>query len=212
MTGLQGWTNPVIACVLQRSASGLDSSILDTGAPGKGFAAGLRFAPALRRLLNSQQPNLTGSKGHLSSWEELALRAGSTQSLTGLISPSAACRGLRQQRKTQQSRLDHWFSHGPDPELLLICLHLPGAAQEEERSNGGSALGEVRSSGARRVERARSRELAEASEKRERGPKPSGGGREARKAREGRGCWLLRPGGPEGDQRSTLRLLTRSVS
>ena len=56
MTGLQGWTNPVIACVLQRSASGLDSSFWTQEHLAKGFAAGLRFAPALRRLLDSQQP------------------------------------------------------------------------------------------------------------------------------------------------------------
>ena len=66
---------------------------------------------------NSQQPALTGSEGHLSSWEELALRAGSTQSLTGLISPSAACKGLRQQRKIRQAQLDHNLTHGLDPDL-----------------------------------------------------------------------------------------------
>ena len=119
MTGLQGWTNPVIACVLQPSASGLDSSFWTQ----EHLAKALQQACASLRpcagcsTADSQQPALTGSEGHLSSWEELPLRAGSTQSLTGLISPSTACKGLRQQRKIRQSQLDHWFSHGPDPDL-----------------------------------------------------------------------------------------------
>ena len=140
MTGLQGWTNPVIACVLQRSASGLDSSILDTGAPGKGFAAGLRFAPALRRLLGSQQPT-AGPHGLRRPSEQLggARPAGWFNAVPDWPDqPFNSCRGLRQQRKTQQSQLDHWFSHGPDPELLLICLHLPGAALEQRWSPGAA--------------------------------------------------------------------------